>query len=368
MTEIGRKNLQEYSAIVALNEEKLLKNSNDHEALNEKGIAHLLLKQYQLAIQSLKNALEIAPENTNYLLNLIDAFIQAKEFQEAYNFLSEFHASSKNNIEILFQLGFCLQELGQQEKANQFYYEVIGKNQQHMEANTALANYYFKEEQYRKAEIFLKRILQIKKEDTESRMKLAICSTELGNYDEAIVNLEELLQKDITIKETIEKEKRFAPLRITFQYDNLIESLITKKEFLSQLVLVDGSNVAHYQRSKNPSMGNLVAVREKLLHVGFTNIVFITGNKLHHYIDDLETFREWEKKGFLNKINVDMDDDEFLLTRGSEWGALIVSNDLFREYIEKNKELLDYLLENRITYMIVDGKVDLHSRKYRSLS
>lgn len=130
-----------------------------------------------------------------------------------------------------------------------------------------------------------------------------------------------------------------------------------QREARSNVVLVDGSNVAHSSEGGAPRLANIVAVRDKLLEEGLEPIIIVDA-ALRHQIDDGDGFERLVEGGTVRQAPAGTDADYFILQFADEFDASIVSNDRFRDRIEKYPELRRRLVK----YMIVGDEVVLERR------
>jgi hypothetical protein len=107
----------------------------------------------------------------------------------------------------------------------------------------------------------------------------------------------------------------------------------------SNVVLVDGSNVAHSTEGERAQVANIVAIRDKLREEGLEPII-VADAALRHQIDDANQYEQL----------ID-----------AELNASIVSNDRFRDRIKEFPEVRDRV----IRYMIVQDEVVLERRTKR---
>jgi hypothetical protein len=123
------------------------------------------------------------------------------------------------------------------------------------------------------------------------------------------------------------------------------------------LVLVDGSNVAHISEGGVARLANLRLVAEKLRDEGFEPVV-VADAALRHQIDDAEEYERMIERGEVQQAPAGTDADWFILNFARELGAKILSNDRFRDRIAHFPELRRHV----IRYMIVAGEVVLERR------
>lgn len=128
----------------------------------------------------------------------------------------------------------------------------------------------------------------------------------------------------------------------------------------SNVVLVDGSNVAHSTEGEKPLVANLLAVRDKLKEEGFEPIIMADA-ALRHQIDDQKVYEDMIESGSIRQAPAGTDADYFILSFARELNATIVSNDRFRDRIQQFPEAR----ERVIRYMIVNDEVVLERRTHR---
>ncbi|MHB0950104.1 MAG: NYN domain-containing protein [Gemmatimonadaceae bacterium] len=128
----------------------------------------------------------------------------------------------------------------------------------------------------------------------------------------------------------------------------------------SNRVLVDGSNVAFSGEGERPLLANILAVRDKLVEDGMEPIVVVDA-ALRHQIDDSGGFERLVDDGLIRQAPAGTDADYFILSFAEELDASIVSNDRFRDRIDRYPELRKRLIK----YMIVEGEVVLERRTGR---
>jgi hypothetical protein len=131
-------------------------------------------------------------------------------------------------------------------------------------------------------------------------------------------------------------------------------------ETTSNVVLVDGSNVAHSTEGEGAQVSNIVAVRDKLREEGLEPIIVVDA-ALRHQIDDANRFEQLVEAGEVRQAPAGTDADYFILAFARELNAAIVSNDRFRDRLKEFPEARDRV----IRYMIVQDEVVLERRTKR---
>ena len=135
---------------------------------------------------------------------------------------------------------------------------------------------------------------------------------------------------------------------------------LSERERASNVVLVDGSNVAHSIEGEPPHVANLIAVREKLREEGLEPII-VADAALRHQIDDPQRYEKMIDDGMVRQAPAGTDADYFILSFARELNASVVSNDRFRDRIKQFPEIR----ERVIRYMIVQDEVVLERRTHR---
>jgi hypothetical protein len=128
----------------------------------------------------------------------------------------------------------------------------------------------------------------------------------------------------------------------------------------SNVVLVDGSNVAHSTEGEPPQVANLIAIRDKLRSEGLDPII-VADAALRHQIDDPRKYEQMIDEGMVRQAPAGTDADYFILSFARELNASIVSNDRFRDRIKQFPEAKDRV----IRYMILNAEVVLERRTHR---
>ena len=135
---------------------------------------------------------------------------------------------------------------------------------------------------------------------------------------------------------------------------------LSEREQASNVVLVDGSNVAHSIEGEPPHVANLIAIREKLREEGLEPII-VADAALRHQIDDPQRYEKMIDDGMVRQAPAGTDADYFILSFARELNAGVVSNDRFRDRIKRFPEIRDRV----IRYMIVQEEVVLERRTHR---
>lgn len=132
------------------------------------------------------------------------------------------------------------------------------------------------------------------------------------------------------------------------------------REEASNVVLVDGSNVAHSTEGEQALVANLLAIRDKLCEEGLEPII-VADAALRHQIDDPRRYEQLVEQGHVRQAPAGTDADYFILSFARELNASIVSNDRFRDRIKEFPEVR----ERVIRFMILQDEVVLERRTRR---
>jgi hypothetical protein len=132
-----------------------------------------------------------------------------------------------------------------------------------------------------------------------------------------------------------------------------------QEQELSNIVLVDGSNVAHSSEG-TPRLFNIQLVCEKLIEEGYEPVVVVDA-ALRHQIDRKGDYERLVDDGKLRQAPAGTDADYFILSFARELAASIVSNDRFKDRLQAFPEARDRV----IRYMIVADEVVFERRTSR---
>jgi hypothetical protein len=128
----------------------------------------------------------------------------------------------------------------------------------------------------------------------------------------------------------------------------------------SNVVLVDGSNVAFSSDGQKAVLRNILTIRDRLVGDGFQPIVVVDA-ALRHKIDDELGYERLVDEGVIKQAPAGTDADYFILSFAEELNASIVSNDRFKDRIKQYPAMRRRLIK----YMIVQGEVVFEKRTGR---
>jgi len=144
-----------------------------------------------------------------------------------------------------------------------------------------------------------------------------------------------------------------------FVLDKLLETtFIPDLSFDKKRVIVDGSNVAWEELDEHnkPQIDNILSAIGILKKYGFKEIVVVADAALRYQIKDPKDLDSQSRSGRIKVLPAKVDGDSFILRLARDLGALILTNDLYREYRDDFK----WIDKRRIPYSILDGNFYLH--------
>ncbi|MCE7747531.1 MAG: hypothetical protein GPJ51_03985 [Candidatus Heimdallarchaeota archaeon] len=125
-----------------------------------------------------------------------------------------------------------------------------------------------------------------------------------------------------------------------------------------ETVILDGSNIAWEEKndSNKPQINNIESMINRLSRANFKKIITVADAALRYQIDEQKRLDRLVKEGAMKMLPARVDGDKFILRIAEEENAMIVSNDMFKEF----RESTPWIDERRIPYTILDGEVYLH--------
>lgn len=121
-------------------------------------------------------------------------------------------------------------------------------------------------------------------------------------------------------------------------------------------LFIDGSNVAWNNGSKEkgdkPLIKNILTVAEAVTEKGFTDIwVFLDANLVYE-TEDKDLLTDLQNKFRIEKTPAGTDADSFIIEYAKKSNGYILSNDRFKDYIERHQDYADFINGHRITFMV----------------
>jgi tetratricopeptide (TPR) repeat protein len=102
-----------------------------------------------------------SPFSPEALVEKADKAYEEEDFQKAVALLTEANAKDANNADILFKLGYILQQLGNDDEALERYKESLELDKENEFAHNAIASLYRKNAEYASAKLHLHASLEI---------------------------------------------------------------------------------------------------------------------------------------------------------------------------------------------------------------
>lgn len=124
-----------------------------------------------------------------------------------------------------------------------------------------------------------------------------------------------------------------------------------------QVAVVDGANVAYAERTREgrPKASNITAMRAALERLRYKPIIIVDA-ALRHDVDDTQQMESLIEKQIVRQAPAGVPADYFVLRTAQEEGAVIVSDDIYRQY----REQFPWITERRLPFMIINGRVELY--------
>ena len=123
-------------------------------------------------------------------------------------------------------------------------------------------------------------------------------------------------------------------------------------------VILDGSNIAWEEKNPldKPKISNVENMINRLSKVEFKKIITVADAALRYQIDNQKRLDKLVKEGAMKMLPARVDGDKFILRLAEEEKAMIVSNDMFKEF----RDMKSWIDQRRIPYTILDNEVYLH--------
>ncbi len=125
-----------------------------------------------------------------------------------------------------------------------------------------------------------------------------------------------------------------------------------------ETVILDGSNIAWEEKSlsNKPKIANVESMINRLSRANFKKIITVADAALRYQIDEQKRLDQLVREGAIKMLPARVDGDKFILRLAEEEEAMIVSNDMFKEF----RDGAPWIDERRIPYTILEGEVYLH--------
>ena len=173
-------------------------NSNDAKAKemyeSSAGISAYFLHNYPVAVDHLKNALSINPENPNANLLISDAYVQLKDYTSAEASLKKYETVSPEGKEKASEiLSKIYMDQKRYQEATVELKNVVEANPKNFEANENLGVAYFQMKDYKDAAHYWEKTVDIQK-DAQTYKFLGFSYYNLGDFTDAISNYKKSIE------------------------------------------------------------------------------------------------------------------------------------------------------------------------------
>jgi len=123
------------------------------------------------------------------------------------------------------------------------------------------------------------------------------------------------------------------------------------------VVVIDGANVAYEERSMGgkPKLSNLLKVRRELEERGFEALILVDAS-LKYDIDDQQQIETLIRSQQIRQVPAGTDADYFILQVADQHDARIVTNDQYKDHLDR----YPWIPARRLPYMIIKGEVHLY--------
>ena len=153
----------------------------DQEGWTLLGKSYVRNQEYDKAIDVIQKAIELDPnfENIEDRVLLMDVYYNTKKYDEALNCAMEILRVDETNKDAVRKAAFCYNELGQSEKAMQYYRELLKNNPDDSDLIYNFGLLYEKRENYQEAVTQFVRAIEINPTDNEAILHCAQLYMEL---------------------------------------------------------------------------------------------------------------------------------------------------------------------------------------------
>jgi len=144
------------------------------------------------------------------LVQRADEAFENDDYQKALAFLIEANAKAPNNGEILFKLGYILQQSGDLDEAIKYFKEALEVDKNNEYIHNSMASIYRSRGEFTSAKLHLKASLDIEDENPITYYNFGNLLVDMQNNEEAVQMYEKALELNpefIEAKEELEKLK-----------------------------------------------------------------------------------------------------------------------------------------------------------------
>lgn len=140
-------------------------------------LSKILIKNgnYALAEGVIRDLLEEEPEETYLLTNLAVCLMRQNKLEEAYkyNFKAEGNALEQQKASVMINMGTILQEMGEREKALNYYEQAIKREANSINANLNIGVIYLQNKQLNKAGQYFRKVMKQEPENLNANINYA---------------------------------------------------------------------------------------------------------------------------------------------------------------------------------------------------
>ncbi|MEK9716204.1 MAG: hypothetical protein VW394_05535, partial [Candidatus Heimdallarchaeota archaeon] len=105
-----------------------------------------------------------------------------------------------------------------------------------------------------------------------------------------------------------------------------------------------------------PKLENIKLAKKVMSKNKFEDIIIVVDAALRYQIQDRKQLDKEANEGFIKVLPAKVDADKFILRLSRDTGALILTNDLYKEY----RDEFDWIDKKRVPYSIINGELYLH--------
>ncbi len=176
--------------------EFLKTNPDNVKALNLLGLVYKNKTDYVKAIEILNRCINIAPQYNDAIFNLATLFIEIQKYSEAIDLLKNLTSNDENDAEPYFYIGYCYQQLGNNNLALHFYQHSVqlGYSSSQAFVNTALI--YINQQEFDSAISIINNGLEIFENDEQLFLTLAAYYEKTKNNPKAIETYTNLIKSN----------------------------------------------------------------------------------------------------------------------------------------------------------------------------
>jgi tetratricopeptide (TPR) repeat protein len=135
--------IPDHAKAIALYEELLSDDFNTKDIIRYLSNEYSILKDTVNLIRVLKDGANKFPENSFFLLTLINQYIYTNQKEDAINFLNKAIEQSPENVQLYSTLGSIYEEIKEPEKAKDAFNRALSLNPESHEAQSSVGRMYF---------------------------------------------------------------------------------------------------------------------------------------------------------------------------------------------------------------------------------